>query len=92
MTKITEAELTDFVRNRAIKRFSIVQGESGKYQVVIALNWKEGDCQLVTFRKKPREWASLDRLARHIAEKYGGELPRITLTLSKSFFDGELAK
>lgn len=83
MNVINEAELTDFVKNKAVKKLSIIQGESGKYQIVITLTWKEGDWNLVTTRGKPREWASLDRLARHISEKYDATLPPIQLTLAK---------
>ena len=83
MNAIREAELTDFVKNTAVKRLNIVQSGVSKYQIVITLTWKEGDWYLVTTRGKPREWASLDRLARHIREKYVGLLPPISLTLSK---------
>lgn len=82
MNTISEAELTDFVKNNVVERINIVQSEAGKYQIVIALTWKEGEWNLLTTRRKPREWASLDRLARHIKERYGTALPRIILTLS----------
>lgn len=83
MNTVSESELTDFVKNKAVKKLQIVENEAGKYQIVINLTWKEGDWNLVTTRGKPREWASLDRLARHIREKYDGALPPISLTLSK---------
>lgn len=81
MNTISEAELTDFIKNKAVKWLDIVQGENGKYQIEITLTWKKGDWRLVTTRGKPREWASLDRLARHITEKYGGSIPSISLVL-----------
>jgi hypothetical protein len=80
MNTITEAELVDFVKNKAVKRLNIVQSKGDKYEIVITLTWKEGDWKLVTTRGKPREWACLDRLARHCKEKYGA-LPLITLNL-----------
>jgi len=80
MNTLSEAELTDFVRNRAVKQFTIVQGASGKYRIVVNLTWKEGDWNLLTTRKTTREWASLDRLARHIRENYGIP-PSIKLSL-----------
>ena len=49
---------TDFVKNKAVKRLNIVQSESGKYQIVVNLTWKEGEWNLVTTRKTIREWAS----------------------------------
>ena len=83
MNTVSEAELADFVKNKAVKRLHIVQSENGRFQIVITLTWKEGDWILVTTRGKAREWASLDRLTRHIREKYDGVLPAINLTLSK---------
>jgi predicted transglutaminase-like cysteine proteinase len=83
MNAINEAELTDFIKNKAVKRLNIVQNENGKYQIVITLTWKEGDWNLETTRGKIREWASLDRMALHIREKYEGALPPISLTLFK---------
>lgn len=80
MNTLSEAELTDFVKNKAVKRLNIVQNESDKYQIVVNLTWKEGDWHLVTTRKTIREWASLDRLARHIRESYGIP-PGISLSL-----------
>lgn len=83
MNTLSEAELTDFVKNKAVKRLNIVQNESDKYQIVANLTWKEGDWHLVTTRKTIREWASLDRLARHIRENYGIP-PAIALSLQNS--------
>lgn len=80
MNTVSEAELTDFVKNRAVKRLNIIQNESGRYKIVVNLTWKEGDWNLVTTRKTIREWASLDRLARHIQENYGIP-PAISLSL-----------
>lgn len=83
MNTISESELADFVKNKAVKKLHIVQNDADKYEIVITLTWKEGDWNLVTTRGKPREWASLDRLARHIREKYDGTLPPISLSLKK---------
>lgn len=82
MHTLSESELCDFVRNHAVERLTIVQTQSGRYRIVVALTWKEGELNLVTARKTRREWASLDRLARHITENYGG-LPHISLSLNQ---------
>ena len=82
MNVISEAELMDFMQNQAVKRLHIVQNEIGHYQIIVTVTWKKGDWQLVTTRGKPRQWASLDRLARHIREKHDGPLPPISLTLT----------
>jgi hypothetical protein len=87
MDTISESELVLVVRSRALKRMHVIQNEEGKFRVVVNLNNQEGELELVTFRKKPREWASLDRLAKHIQEKYGA-VPIMTLTL----FLGETSK
>lgn len=81
MNTIIEAELVDFIRNKAVKKLNIIQVEESRYQIVANLTWKEGDWYLVTTRKTPREWASLDRLARHICEKCNGAIPPISLLL-----------
>lgn len=78
---VSESELTDYVTNNAIKGLSIVQNAASKYQIVITLNWKEGEWTLITTRGKPREWASLDRLTRHFQDKYTGKLPIINLSI-----------
>lgn len=82
MNEISEAELIDCVKNKAVKQLNIVQSDNGKYQISLSLTWKEGEWNLVTTRGKPREWASLDRLARHIQEKYDGALIPISLALT----------
>jgi hypothetical protein len=87
LNTISESELVLVVRSRALKRMHIIQTEEGKFRVVVNLNNQEEELDLVTFRKKPREWASLDRLAKHIQEKYGA-IPPITLSL----FSGEASK
>lgn len=81
MNTISESELADFVKNKAVKKLHIIQNDAEKYEIFATLTWKEGDWHLVTTRGKPREWASLDRLSHHIREKYGGTLPPISLTL-----------
>ncbi|CAA9890775.1 conserved hypothetical protein [Candidatus Methylobacter favarea] len=79
---ITEAELTDFFINKVVKRLTIVQTKESTYKIVVNLTWKEGDYTLVTTRKTPREWVSLDRLIKHMREKYKShKLIRITLIL-----------
>lgn len=80
MNTLSESELSDFVKNGVVKRLNILQSEAGKYQLNVNLTWKEGDWTLLTTRKTVREWASLDRLARHIRDNYGN-LPAISLRL-----------
>jgi len=80
MNTVSEAELADFVRNKAVSQLNIVQGASGKYRIVVNLTWKEGDWHLLTLRKTIREWVSLDRLAHHIRKHYGIP-PSINLSL-----------
>ena len=87
MSTISESELVFVVRSRGLKRMHIIQSEAGKFRVTVYLNNQEGELELVTFRKKHREWASLDRLVKHIQEKYRA-VPTITLTL----FSGETSK
>ncbi|MDR2031360.1 MAG: hypothetical protein LBP86_03680 [Azoarcus sp.] len=83
MNSLSNLELADFARNQAVKQLKIVQNnKSGKYRIIVKLTWKEGDWSLSTSRKTIREWASLDRLVRHIRENYGIP-PSISLSLSE---------
>jgi len=77
---ISESELIMVVRTKALTSLHINQTEEGKFRITAKLNNQEGELDLVTFRKTPREWASLDRLVKHIQEKYVG-IPPIILTL-----------
>jgi len=83
MCNIEEADLTDFIKNNAVKELNIIFTDTAKYRITVSLNWKEGLWNLVTARGKTREWASLDRLCKHIREKYDGSLPPITLKLTE---------
>lgn len=80
MNTILESELEDAGRNKAIKKLHIVQQQNGTFGIVVNLTWKEGEFNLVTQRKKIREWSSLDRLSLHIQQNYG-VIPTIHLTL-----------
>ena len=80
MNGISESELALVVKSRAIKRMHILQTEIGRFRIHVTLNNQDGDLELLTFRKKPREWASLDRLIKHIREKLPN-VPNITLSL-----------
>lgn len=82
MSSIGEAELVDFVKNGAVKQLNIIKTKSGRFSIAVVLTWKDGIWELVTSRKTPREWVSLDRLILHIEHKYEGKLPPITLTLT----------
>jgi len=82
MSEVSEAELTDFLKNKAVKKINIIQNKTNKYQISIILTWKEGEWHLTTTRGKFREWVSLDRLTNHMRKKYNGVLPPITLKLN----------
>lgn len=77
---ISEVELIDNLESKAVKSMTLVQGEDRKFRIYVSLTWKEGRQLLETQRKKPRTWASLDRLIKHINRKYG-QVPLIQLEL-----------
>lgn len=77
---ISEQELIDYLESKAVKGMALVQGEDNKFRIYVTLTWKEGRQLLETQRKKPRTWASLDRLVRHINTKYR-QVPVIQLEL-----------
>ena len=82
MSTVAEAELSLVSRTTALQRLRIFRTREGKYRMSVSLSHQAGELelQIVTTRKQPREWASLDRLTRHIQEKYGA-VPAITLCL-----------
>ena len=80
MSTIRESELVMMLRSKALKRLHIIQTQQKKFIIKVNLNNQENELDLVTFRKKPREWASLDRLVKHIQKKYGA-IPPTTLSL-----------
>lgn len=81
MNTISESELVLVVRSKALKQLQIIQTEQGRFRIKVILKNQEEERDLVTYRKQPREWASLDRLAKHIQDKLG-PIPPMTLTLS----------
>jgi hypothetical protein len=87
MNAINESELVLVVRGKALKTMHIDQTKEGKFRITVILNSQEEKLELVTFRKTPREWSSLDRLVKHIQQKYSG-IPSIILT----FYSGEATK
>lgn len=84
---LSEQELIDNLVNRSVRTMRVVQGSDDRFAIFVTLTWKEGQKQLETQRKKPRTWASLDRLVRHINSKYG-YVPVIQLELRSSYEHG----
>ncbi len=87
---IVEAELVEFVKNNAVKQITIVQAPSKKFRIVINLTWKDGVFLLVSYRKRIREWASLDTLVRYLRENYKNVPLPIILSLTPFDSDGEI--
>lgn len=87
MNVISEPELVLVVRSRVLKCLHIIQTSEGRYRISVNLKNQEEALELVTFRKTPREWASLDRLIKHMQSKYLG-IPSVILT----FYSGEATR
>lgn len=72
MNTITEAVLIDNARNGAVEVVKIAPSPDDKgFFVYVVLSWKADELILVTNRKQPRLWVSLDRLYAHMSSKYG---------------------
>jgi hypothetical protein len=82
MNSVQEAELDLVARTTALQRIRIFRTRAGKYRMSVSVSHRAGELELhiVTTRKQLREWASLDRLTRHIEDKYGA-VPAITISL-----------
>ena len=71
MNTITEAELTSFARSGVVTCIKAVPAQDGRgVNLYVRLSWKEGDLLLITQKKQPRVWASVDRLLAHIGHHY----------------------
>lgn len=69
-----------------VKRIRIEETPDEKYRTHITIQKEETEQLLITQRKEPKEWASLDRLIKHLHSIYdkvpSGPIPPITLTLN----------
>lgn len=77
---INELFLVAKLEAKAVLRLYLVQDEDGKFEIFVKLKLEEEERRLVTQRKTPRKWSSLDRLTRHMNENYSN-VPTITLKL-----------
>ena len=68
---ICERDLLLYIRSRVLRRLTIVQTRSGSYRLVVSLSVERHDLVLASARGAPREWSSLDSLAKQIQRKYG---------------------
>jgi hypothetical protein len=77
---IIERDLLDNIRSGALRRLTIVQTEARMYRLRVSLIVERHDFVLATARGLPRQWSSLDCLARRIQCKYGSPAV-VTLSL-----------
>ena len=61
LKSVSESEFRESSANDLIKRAKVFKTEEG-YILVIEVTHKPGEYTLHTFRKRPRTWASLDRM------------------------------
>lgn len=80
--QINEQTLIDSLESNSVKKIQLIQGSDGKFTICACLTWKGGGQILVTQRKRPRTWASLDRLVKHMKSKYTN-IPTIELHMYK---------
>lgn len=80
---IGERDLLLYIRSRVLRRLTIVQTGSGLYRLVCSLTVERHDFVLASARGAPREWSSLDSLAKQIRRKYGSPAS-IALSLDHS--------
>jgi hypothetical protein len=71
LQSIAERDLLLYIRSRVLRRLTIVQTGSGLYRLVVSLTVERNNFVLASARGSPREWSSLDSLAKQIRCKYG---------------------
>jgi hypothetical protein len=81
---IEEAELVEFFKTKAVREINIIQDLNKKYRIVVRLTWKDGAFLLVSYRKKVREWSTLDTLFRYLRDTYKDLSIPIRLTFAPS--------
>ena len=84
MDKISETLLLESIENQAVKHLEIRQTQSGGYELIVKLVWKETPSILITSRDNIREWVNYERLIKHINENYS-QIPEIKVTLNYSY-------
>lgn len=70
---VTENDLIKYCTVGAVKQLRlepVSSEDKTAYRVHVKGTWTPQECLLLTFRKKPREWSSLDRFMRHAREVY----------------------
>lgn len=68
---VAERDLLIYIRSRVLRRLTIVETGGGLYRLRVSLTVERHDFVLASSRGLPREWSSLDSLAKQIRCKYG---------------------
>lgn len=91
MQTITETDLIHAAELKAIISMRIEETKDCHYQVYVVTTGDESEKVLTTLRDRsaPREWVSLDRLVRHIKNRYG-YTPNICLNLHADNCKGDM--
>jgi hypothetical protein len=72
--EINEKQLTAYCKAGIVRELRLVglpDGEKFMYRIKVCGNWAASEQLLITFRKDPREWKSLDRVVHHVRDAYG---------------------
>lgn len=63
---LQDAELSRCLQNKMVEKLEIRENEKSRYEVHATLKWNSGVLPVITTKGKTREWASLDRLVKHL--------------------------
>jgi hypothetical protein len=77
---VSERELLLFIKSKVVRQMEISQTRRGGFRLRIRLSIDPEDFVLSGTRNKPREWVSLDTLAKQIRTRYIARCP-IALSL-----------
>lgn len=71
---VTENDLVKYCSVSAVKSMRlelVASDERLKYRVYVKGSWTaDGECLLITWRRTPREWVSVDRFLLHVRDTY----------------------
>ncbi len=78
MDTINEVALKERLTMGSLVHFRVVERDLGTFELHCRFMWQDAEVLLITQRKKPRTWSSLDSLFDYIEKTYG-QVPTIFL-------------
>lgn len=66
---ILDADLLNYLKTNQVDTLQIKENESERYEIHVILKRSNKPHPILSTRGKPREWASLDRMVKHLKQE-----------------------